>query len=265
MTICFLLLLSLFSFSHAQANWQSIETTKLEWSQTDRPHTLILETREDEYRLRIETHGRPDFVLPIANGVVPLNEQTVDQKLIADNLMKSAYFYLSPKLRDQSGRPMLLIFGEAIASDPGGLHIVALDRKDRPMVVFSSKTFALTAITDLDRDKRAEIVGLHCLSQLWGTCFSSYDPFSVYRLGNRSGKAVRSLPLSKKYNLKHYYGWAGPSCSEQISVVLCAPHGKPRIMSAERAKRLCEKKLENNTSETCEQFFQRHNRQHERE
>lgn len=242
MTIYLLLLLSLFSSSQEQANWKPIETTRWEWGQADRPHTLILETQGDEARLRIETFDLPDFVLPIANGVARLDNEIVNQELIADNLMKSSYFYLSPKLRDQSGRPMLLVFNNAIASDPGGVHIVALNRKNLPLVVFSSAAFELSAITDIDHDKRPEVVGVHCRSQLWGTCFSTYDPYSVYRFSNRSGKAVLSVPLSRKYNLKHYYGWAGPGCSEEIAVVLCAPKGKLRVMSAARAKRLYETK-----------------------
>ncbi|HEX7333663.1 MAG TPA: hypothetical protein VF290_19335 [Pyrinomonadaceae bacterium] len=242
MTVYLLLVLSLFSSSQAQANWQAIETTSWQWEGTNRPHTLILETRGDECRLRVETFGQPELVVPIANGVVRLDNEIVNQKLIADNLMKSSYFYLSPKLRDQSGRPMLLVFNDAIASDPGGVHIVALDRKNLPVVVFSSDAFELLAITDIDHDKHPELVGVHCLSQSWGTCFSTYDPYSVYRFSSRSGKAVLSVPLSRKYNLKHYYGWAGPGCSEEIAVVRCAPKGKPRVMSAERAKRLYETK-----------------------
>jgi hypothetical protein len=235
MTVYSFVLFLLLNSYQAQAEWKSIETTKFDWGKTNCPYTLILEMRlDDEYRLRIERVGHADFVLPIAIGVVRLNDEIVDQKLIADNLVTSSHFYISPKLKDQLGRPMLLVFGEAIASDPGGLHIVALNQKGVPLVVFSSEAFELRAITDVDHDKRPEIVGLHCLSQLWGACFSTYDPYSVYRVSHRSGRAVLSVPLSKKYN----YGWAGPSCSEQTAVVLCAPKGKPRIMSAERAKRV---------------------------
>ena len=143
-------LLLLLNDSQVQADWQAIETTKFEWGKTNGPYTMILEKRHDEYRLRIETPGHADFVLPIAIGVLPLNDEIVDQTLTADNLVKSSYFYLSPKLKDQSGRPMLLVFGEAFGSDPGGLHIVALNQKGVPLVVFSSKAFELRAITDDD-------------------------------------------------------------------------------------------------------------------
>ena len=52
----------------------------------------------------------------------------------------------------------------------------------------------------------------------------------------KGGQAQLSLPLSRKYNLKHYY-WA-LKCREDIAVVLCAAKGKARIMSTKEAERL---------------------------
>ena len=137
---------------------------------------------------------------------------------------------------------MLVLFGWAYGSDPGSLHILALDRTGYPVGVFSSDTFGLMALADTDGDGACEIIGKHSLSHLWGTCFSTYDPYSVYRLPSSGiGKARLSLELSKKYNLKHYYGWAGPHGREDIAVVLCAPKGKPRIMNAKEAEKLYNK------------------------
>lgn len=239
MTAFLFIILQLAYSWQSQSNWQVIETTTFEWNKSSGSQTFILEKRnDDEFRLRIQTRGQPDFLLPIAYAVVRLDNELLDKQLVADNLLSSSYLYISPKLRDRSGRPMLLAFGEPMGSDPGSLNIVALNQRAAPIVVFSSETFQLTAIKDLDGDNRSEFVGLHCLSQEWGTCMTTYDPYSVYHLDDRSGKAVRSLALSKAYNLKNYYGWAGPNCSEQIAVVKCAPKGKPRVMSAKRAKQL---------------------------
>ena len=236
----FLFIILQLAFSwQSQGKWQVIETTRFEWNKSTGSQTFVLEKRnDDEFRLRIQTVGRADFVLPIAYGVERLDDETRDKQLVADNLLTSSYLYISPKLRDRSGKPMLLVFGEPMGSDPGSLNIVALNQRGVPTVVFSSETFELTAIKDLDGDNQSEIVGLHCLTQEWGTCMTTYDPFSVYRLSAQSGKAVRSIALSKAYNLKNYYGWAGPNCSEQIAVVKCAPKGKPKVMSAKEAKRL---------------------------
>ena len=239
MTPFLFIILHLVHFGQSQGKWQAIETTRYEWSKKSVSQTLIVEKRNDEeFRLRIETPGRADFLLPIVNGAVRLDDEIINKQLVADNLLNSSYLYLSPKLRDRSGRPMLIVFGEAMGSDPGSLNIVALNQTGVPKVVFSSETFELTAIQDLDADNQPEIVGLHCLSQEWGTCLTTYDPYSVYRFNPRSGSAVRSLALSKTYNLKNYYGWAGPNCSEQIAVVRCDTKGKPRVLSAQKAKRL---------------------------
>lgn len=228
------------------AKWAPVETTTFHWLTGGSPYTLILEesTSEDaaDVRLRIKVPGRRDFTLSVPGGIVKLTEGPLDQKLVADNLLKSAYLYLTPKLKGIAGRPMLVVFGWAYGSDPGSLHVLSLDQTGYPVDVFSSDTFELEALTDLDGDATSEIVGVHCLSQLFGTCFSTYDPYSVYRLPRSGvGKTTLSLALSRKYNLKHYYGWAGPDCREDTVIILCAPKGKPRIMSATEAKRLYRK------------------------
>jgi len=52
-------------------------------------------------------------------------------------------------------------------------------------------------------------------------------------------KASFSLTLSKSYTLKHYYGWAGPECSEELAVVRHPPGGgKPVILKKADAMRL---------------------------
>lgn len=226
----------------AEAKWATLETATFQWVH-GRTYQLSLEKSGSEdqahVRLRIKVPGRHDFTLVVPGDVAKLSEVTGDQKLTQDNLLESTYLYLTPKLKDHLGRPMLVMFGWAYGSDPGSLHVLSLDRSGYPTNVFSSETFELAAIKDLDGDGISELVGKHCLSQLWGTCFSTYDPFSVYRLSQTtSGKARLSLPLSRKYDEKNYYGWAGPTCSEEIAVVLCAPRGKPKIMSANEAKRL---------------------------
>jgi hypothetical protein len=72
----------------------------------------------------------------------------------------------------------------------------------------------------------------------------TYDPLHVYKLETTPEPELKlSLPLTREYNLKHYYGWAGPECSEKLAVVLHPPGGgKPVIMKAKEAERLSEKK-----------------------
>jgi len=223
--------------------WRPVETTTFHWLKSGNPYMLIVEESisEDaaESRLRIKVPGQRDFVLSVPGGIVKFTAGGLDGKLTADNLLESAYLYLTPKLKGIAARPMLVVLGSAYGGDPGSLNVLSLDKAGYPVEVFSSDTFKLESLNDLDGDAKSEIVGVRCLSQLWGTCFSTYDPYSVYRLPSSGvGKATLSLALTRKYNLEHYYGWAGPDCSENIVVVRCAPKGKPRVMSAKEAKRL---------------------------
>ena len=102
----------------------------------------------------------------------------------------------------------------------------------------------LKELRDLDGDGLVELIGYPCLSEEWGNGLLTYDPFNVYRLSNvPGGSATLSVPLSKSYNLKHYYGWAGPKCSENIAVVLHPTKGgRPIVVTAKEAQELTEPK-----------------------
>jgi hypothetical protein len=224
------------------AKWQTVETTTFRWRKGGSPYTLIVESpgRDAENgRLRIKVPGRRDFMLPVSDGVATISDGLLDKKGAADNLLNSDYLYLTPKLKSSEGTPMLVMFGGGGGSSPGSLHVLSLDKTGYPIEMFSSGNFELAALTDLDGDGASEIVGKRCLSQMIGTDLSTYDPYSVYRLPRaRAGMASYSLALSKRYNLKHYYGWAGRDCREDVLVALHASKGKPRIVSAKEVERL---------------------------
>jgi hypothetical protein len=109
--------------------------------------------------------------------------------------------------------------------------------------VFHRDEFGLSDLRDLDGDGLAEIVGYPCLSQEYGNGLLTYDPFNVYKLSNIPAVAAKlSLALSKSYNLKHYYGWAGAECSEKFAIVLHPPRGgKPLVVTATEAERMTRK------------------------
>ena len=51
-----------------------------------------------------------------------------------------------------------------------------------------------------------------------------------------------SIGLSKQYNLKHYFGWAGLGCDNKLTVVLNHSAGaRPVIMLTAEAEKLMEK------------------------
>ena len=108
-----------------------------------------------------------------------------------------------------------------------------------PRPVLQKEELGIREIKDLDSDGKAEIVTYPCLSQEFGNGLLTYDPFNVYRLGPNPGdQAQISMKLSKEYNIAHYYGWAGISCSEKLAVVLHPPgKKKPIIVSTQEAQR----------------------------
>jgi hypothetical protein len=228
-----------------RVNWHSVETTDFRWRKGGETYTFVVESdgqETEETELFIQVPGKRDFWLSVPGGVVKASDGWLDKKLAAENLLKSNYLFLTNRVTNGKGSPMLFVFGGAKASAPGSLRVLSLDKTDYPVEVFSDDNFQLTSLADLNGDGIAEIIGKHCYSQLSGEDFSTYDPYSVYRLPrSRAGKATYSLALSRSYNLRHYYGWAGRDCREDVLVVLHPRKGKPRIVSAKEAERLSRK------------------------
>ena len=187
--------------------------------------------------LRIERSGLPDRQVSVPGGLVPITDAVGDSFSTADNLVRSRYLYLTARLRGAGNTPMLLVFGQAFASDPGSLVVLALNSSGQPVEVLRHATFEPTALEDLDGDGVPELIGKRSLSQTWGKCFTTYDPYAVYRLtGTAQPHAVYDIALSRAYNLAHYAGWAGPNGSEAYAVVTCGG-GRPRVMSTKEATR----------------------------
>ncbi|HEY2168668.1 MAG TPA: hypothetical protein VGJ30_03525, partial [Candidatus Angelobacter sp.] len=147
-------------------------------------------------------------------------------------------------LRVTDGLPPLAFLASLdYASDPERLHVIGLDAAGDPKLLFN-QIFHVAELADLDGDGTKEMAGLPCFSQTWGSNLLTYDPLHVYKLESTPKLELKlSVPLSQDYNLKHYYGWAGPDCSEELAVVLHPPGGgKPVIMKTEEAKKLFGKK-----------------------
>jgi hypothetical protein len=191
----------------------------------------------DFTRLRVQVPQHPDFILTNDSGWVkytsPDAELRSDLKKSVKNQVPSEYVLA---VRAGDNRTLLMLFGYAYASSPGSLDVLEIGVTGLPRVVLHRDEFGLKDIRDLDGDGLAEIVGYPCLSQESGDGILTYDPFNVYQLGRTASmKAVLSVPLSKAYNLKHYYGWAGPECREDIRVVLHPSNGNRPIIVPEDA------------------------------
>lgn len=228
----------------AQTKWTQVSSFRFNWNQ----HTNAQITLEIPYpwsdpgdftRIRIRVPGRKDFILTNKNGWVKYasEDASLPKALLAKNLARSSHVLA---LKVAENRTALFLFGYAYASSPGSLDVLELSADNQPRVVLHRDELGLQDVRDLDADNTAEVVGYPCLSQEFGNGLLTYDPFHVYKLGGHSGVAATlSLPLSKAYNLKHYYGWAGAQCREDVAVVLHPPKGKkPVIMSTKEAEKL---------------------------
>jgi len=230
----------------ASVDWKRVSSFKFDWDHRAEA-TVILEVllpRNDQgdfTRIRIRVPGRRDFVLTNKDGWVKYgsDEARLSAELRKANLVRSDYVLV---LKAGENRSLLFLFGYWYASSPGSLDVLEVSEDDEPKVVLHRDEFGLRELRDLDNDGLNEIVGYPCLSQEWGDGLLTYDPFNVYKLGSSpAAPANLSLPLSKSYNLEHYYGWAGAKCSEDFAVVLHPPKGgKPVVVTAREAQKITE-------------------------
>jgi len=249
-----ILLLFLAPHAFSQTHWLRVETTRYDWSRDGKPYTFVLDTPRnwdaggDYSRLRILAPDGRRFTFASRNGLTTLAD-TFDPQwarphlaaLLKKNPVTSQHLLFLP-INSNSENPLLLfLFGWAYGSSPGSLRVIVLEQ-GAPRQILHLKEFQLMDYLDLNGDGNFEIIGKHCLSQTWGAGLLTYDPYSVYTLSHgRAGRALLSISLSKKYNIEHYYGWAGPDCSETLAVVLHpSGGGKPIIMNAKKAEKLTE-------------------------
>jgi len=229
-------------------DWGVAEEFDFDWQGNGEPaHFKIEQSAEEQVaRLTINIKGQQDFVLDNDDAWDQFkNDFTSAEDFLSKhkNLAASKYAYILSPSNSGKLRPLVFLVTPEYGSDPGNLFVLALDSSAHPKVMLKT-TFHIKEFRDLDGDGVAEIAGLPCFSQTSGEDMLTYDPLHVYKLQATPEPELKlSLPLSQEYNLKHYYGWAGPDCSEDLAVVLHPPGGgKPVIMKTEEAKKMFGKK-----------------------
>jgi hypothetical protein len=249
-----LLLLSAYSVS-LSAQWTHVETAHYDWNRDGKAYTFVLDIPKswdaagDYSRLRIFAPSGAESVFTDDDGLTTLSDDLSPNwvlphlsALIKRNPVRSNHLLFLPFKRNSKKPFLLFMVGWAYASSPGSLHIIALN-KGVPEQVLYKEQLGLQDYFPDNGDGSATIIGFPCLSQTWGNGLLTYDPYLVFSLPSTGPeRAQLSIPLSKEYNLQHYYGWAGPDCSEKLAVVLHPPGGgKPVIMEAKKAEALTEK------------------------
>lgn len=223
-------------------DWGVAEEFDFDWQGNSTPaHFKIEQSMEEQVsRLTISFKGQKDWVLENDDvWEVFARDFLKEEDFLKKNrnLTTSKYaFSLAPS---PTAKPWIFLVTPQYGSDPGTLFVLALDGSGRPAIIFK-ETLHIKEFRDLDGDGVAEIAGQPCFSQSWNANLLTYDPLHVYKLETMPKPELKlSLPLSKDYSLKHYYGWAGPECSEDLAVVLHPPGGgKPVIMKTEEAKKM---------------------------
>ncbi|MHB8539702.1 MAG: hypothetical protein ACYDCD_01985 [Candidatus Acidiferrales bacterium] len=249
-----ILLLVLVGPAFGQTSWFRVSTVHYEWNHDGRPFTFILDKPTKWKgpgftRLRILTPSHGQLTVEDADGLVKYADELGPTwvephftALMKENPVKSPFLLLLPADAKSRTPSLVFVVGWDYGSSPGSLHVIALGKGGARQILYR-KEFQLTDYLDLNGDGHREIIGKECLSQTWGADFLTYDPYSVYSISRgRTLRAHLSISLSKKYNIEHYYGWAGPDCSEKLAVVLHPPGGgKPIIMNAKKAEELTAK------------------------
>lgn len=215
--------------------WKTLDRATVAWRAGARPYELLLEESvvprdaDPIHRIRIRVPGRPDFIVVDERGpgaYVPVREalKFSDPALVSTARLPSARVLVLP-VRGTSGTTVFAVFGWPYASDPYELTLVGFDRTGYPRVLFRHD-FDLTSVVDLDGDGIPELVGRLTISERYGKCSATYDPYAVYHL---TGDTARYDPrLSQRYNDDHYV-WAGAEASERIEIDVCMPR-KYRIV-----------------------------------
>ena len=227
-------------------DWHVAEEFDFDWQGKSQPAHFKIEQSEEEQtsRLTISIKGQKGWVLENDDVWEEFARDFLkEEDFLRKNKNLAASKYVFSFALAPSAKPLVFLVTPQYGSDPGNLFVLALDSSASPKIIFN-KTFHIKEFRDLDGDGVAEIAGQPCFSQSWSSNLLTYDPLHVYKLETTPTPELKlSLPLSQDYNLKHYYGWAGPNCSEDLAVVLHPPGGgKPVIMKTEEAKKMLGKK-----------------------
>lgn len=248
-----LLLLLVASSIPSQAQWVHVETVRYDWSRDGKVYTFVLDVPKNwdaggyYSRLRIFAPNGSVSTFVDDNGLTKLTDVLGPNwirphlaTLVKKNPVRSQYLLFLPAKRNSRKPFLLFLFGWPYASSPGSIHVIALDNGMPKQILYRSEFQPIDYV--LSEKGPTIMIGVPCLSEVWGNDLLTYAPYCVYTFPSTGAThAQLSLRLSKEYNLQHYYGWAGPKCSENLAVVLHPPGGgKPVIMDAKRAVALAD-------------------------
>ncbi len=198
-------------------HWATCEKIQVE------KFTFVLESKtgncaDEVERMRVQTPGKKEFVFE-SDGWTPFKAAFLKgERYYAAKSLVSSQFLLAFPITSVGHGMLLFLMAAPTGSSPGRLDAFSFDSSGHFSRVLSKDELHLERFVDLDGDGVREIVASPCFHQFVGPHLSTYDPFHVYKLSPERTRATFSLELTKKYNIEHYAGWAGPQCSETLVV-----------------------------------------------
>lgn len=250
--------------------WIPVQTIEVDWNGDGKQDRIILEAAKeivethdpgDFHRVRIQIAGRPEFILENTEGWVRYrgNANALENSLncLKDkvtgifkyeaaavnnykSIVKSDYIALTPVSPRRNKEFVLLLFGYQYASSPGTLHVISLDQKGDPKVIFE-KEFEVSQLEDLDGDNMVELIGNPWYGEVFGPddIFHSYVPTYIYSLTRKDNALQLQLneALSKKYNEENFYGWVSPAAAQEYVVVEPKDGSRPKLMKLTDAEK----------------------------
>ncbi len=250
--------------------WIPVETVAVDWNGDGKQDRIVLEAAKeivethdpgDFHRVRVQIAGKPEFVLENIEGWVryqgEANMLEKSLSFLADkvvgifkykaaalnrykSIVRSDYLALTPVSPRRNKEFVLLLFGYQYASMPGKLHVIALDQKGHPKVIFD-KEFDVSRLEDLDDDNMVELIGDPWYGEVFGpdNIFHSYVPTYIYPLARKDGylRLRLNMELSKKFNEENYYGWVSPDVAHEYVVVEPKDGSRPKLMKLTDAEK----------------------------
>lgn len=136
-------------------------------------------------------------------------------------------------LLDDTEGGILFLFGYAYASSPGELTVVSFYHNDI-RTIFKGNFWPEMIETSPESIK---MTGKQCFTYAWGIDLKcrTYDPYQVIQLTAESAQLDKVQ--TRDYNIKHYFGYVGPDCSEEYAVVEI--NGNKMVVDPKTAHAIC--------------------------
>ena len=198
----------------------TIETIQISAGRGQAPYRLEVEGQwagnemDDARHLAIFSVGGRTIVS--VEGGLATTRDSIDPDVLARNALHSKFIFSAPPMPSN----MVVVFGHTFDTGPAEMRIIRLG--PIPEQILSEEEFYFDHARTGADGRSLLVIGKRTVSEMATKCLLTYDPYAVFELKDvAKGRFRYSLDLSKKYNLAHYFGWAGPKSGNGFVVNIC--------------------------------------------